>query len=108
MRGDVSKLPKWAQAELRNTARERDEWKKLALEGPENTNTAVRSLMGEIKPLERGSRIRFQLGERWDEYVECYVEDRIGGPILAVHGGRPYVIHPHSGNLVFVTIPDRN
>lgn len=62
MSGDVSKLPKWAQREIASLERQVFEWKALALDGPGDTDTSVRSLMGEMKPLERGARVRFQVG----------------------------------------------
>lgn len=65
--------------------------------------------MGEMKPLERGARVRFQVGALWDEYVDAYIVDWDGGSEkrLALHGGRGFSVHPHSSNLVYVEIPDR-
>jgi hypothetical protein len=97
-----ARLPKWAQREIEQLNGNVDHWKAKAQIGPEGSNTFVDSGLNDEKPLGHGPRIRFQLGDRWDEKVEAHIE----GDFLTIHGGHALEIQPVSSNVARVRLGD--
>lgn len=108
-RGDVSKLPKWAQAEISRLESNVEHWKDRALSGPTDSDTFAHPAGDDRnpggKPLGRGTRVRFwtQKGSvdgQPGHYIDVRLADAIGGGrALEINSGS-HSIHviPQSSN----------
>ncbi|MFF1812411.1 hypothetical protein ACFVXW_25420 [Streptomyces sp. NPDC058251] len=99
------RLPKWAQEELASLRREvlRERALNDDLRGQVGeTNTHVQNYSSPDQPLPNDARVKYRLGDRFDQYITVNVE----GDALSLHGGRFLTIHPHVSNAFRVTVGD--
>ena len=59
MRGDITKLPKWAQAEIERLERSVEHWKAAASVGPENSTVFADAYSDAPRPLGEDPVIQF-------------------------------------------------
>ncbi|WP_328546766.1 hypothetical protein [Streptomyces platensis] len=102
-----SRLPKWAQEELRrlrqSLAVERKRAAELRGEVGE-TNVHVQNYGSDDQPLPSGASVKFHLDpEVWNQYITVRVESGQ----LWLHGGGSLVIHPHVSNALWVGMGER-
>lgn len=100
-----ARLPKWAQEELRALRRKLEVAEQEAEQLRGNvgeTNVHVQNYTSHDQPLPKGARVRFRVGERFDQYVTVSIE----GERVWLHGGRFLTIHPHVSNAFAVSVGD--
>ena len=104
MRGDVTKLPKWAQQEISRLERDLAYARAKLAAGPEDSNTFAEPYGAAPRPLGTGTLIRFQLGdpEDWGGYIDAHIE----GDRLVVHSGHSLSVKPWASNVIHVK-PER-
>ncbi|WP_333731740.1 DUF7239 family protein [Streptomyces sp. IBSBF 3010] len=98
-----ARLPKWAQEELKalRVKLDREMRHNAALRADVGeTNTCVENYTSNDQPLPKDARVKYKMGERYDEYIAVHIEDNR----LWIHGGRFLVIHPHVSNAFYVTV----
>jgi hypothetical protein len=92
---DESKLPKYAQQELRRLRRDLEYFKNKLREGPEDSNTFADPFSDAPKPLGEDTIIQFQLNG-------SKVRVRIDGDVLDVNGGGRLAVYPRGGNAILI------
>ena len=95
------KLPMWAKATIErlrtSVERARSEAEEARLlTNPDDTDTHVRMYVGKPIGLPKGERVRFQLGDRSDQYVDVRTE----GNHVHVMGGDMLVLKCQASNVV--------
>ena len=96
---DISKLPKWAQAELLRLESDVDYWKARATEGPEDSDTFIHSYL-DPTPIGKGPIVRFQL--TGDDQFRDAIQVRRDGDAIYVSGGDTLQVEPRASNVVKV------
>lgn len=99
-KNDVSRLPKWAQRRLEAAEREVEHWKRLAHEGPEDTDTFINTydIGTPGRPLEKGASIRFKVGGRGRGFIEAKLRDGY----VEIYADGSIAVQPQSSNVVKV------
>lgn len=101
MRGDVTKLPKWAQAEISRLTRDLEYERARLAVGPEDSDTFADPYNHTPRPLGRGTSIQFVLEEGRGKTIHVRTTQRHDGTVrLDVVGGDMIIVHPQSGNHV--------
>ncbi len=100
MRGDVTKLPKWAQREIIHLERDLADARAKLSAGPEDSNTFADPYGAAPRPLGNDSTIRFALGDPddWGSFIEAYVE----GDHVVIRGGNGLAVLPEASNVIQV------
>lgn len=95
----ISKLPQWAQQEIKRLENSVEHWKAQATAGPEGSNTFIRRYGNKMDtPLGSSPIVRFQLGEGWHEAVEVQIEKGF----VHVRGSDGITIWPSAANCIDV------
>lgn len=106
----LARLPKWARDHVDSLTRQRDnavERMTEALAGPEDSDTLADPYMDPPRRLGVGTTVRFQLGERWDAYVDGRVDRDRFGVRLYLNGGPALNVLPRSSNVIEVELRER-
>lgn len=97
---DITKLPKWAQAEIRRLrANEKHHLERLG-HGPEGSDTFASPFSDAPTPLGEGTLVEFRFGEGWGERFHA----RLEGERLIVSGGSSIAVLPQASNVVEVAV----
>jgi len=96
MRGDVNKLPKWAQREINRLEQDLASAYATIATGPEDSKIIANPNSAAPTPLGTTALIQFSLGESWGEKVEIYLD----GDHVVVRGGDGLTIQPWAGNVI--------
>ena len=105
MRGDVSKLPKWAQREIGRLERDLAAAHAKLAAGPEDSNTFAEPYAAAPRPLGTSPHIRFVLGDGpddWGAVIDAFIE----GDHVVIRGGNGITVRPWAGNVLHVK-PER-
>lgn len=103
---DLSRLPKWAQSEIRRLTNDLEYWKAQCRENITETNTFQEiGLRATDNPLPNNSRIRFVLGPRYEEYISVQVGR--DGKTLHVMAGSSIGIFPQVTNVIDLMVIGR-
>jgi hypothetical protein len=102
MRGDVSKLPKWAQAEIGRLERDLADARAKLAAGPEESDTFA-DVYGAPRPLGKSPVIRFTPDP---EHPHLYVDAYVDRGSVYVRGSEGLAIRPWAGNVIKVK-PER-
>jgi hypothetical protein len=94
--GDVTKLPKWAQVEIRRLERDLEAAYEKISTGPEDSRIIANPNSAAPTPLGTTTLIQFSLGEHWGEKIEVYLE----GDAVVLRGGDGLTIQPWAGNVI--------
>lgn len=109
--GDITRLPKWAREELTFLRRDRVErWQKEE-QRRVNAKTALKCEDGGygFPPVyldPRWGRMRLQLGENYNEFIEVSILDGVSG--IEVHGGMQLAVLPNVNNSIRIKLFDRD
>lgn len=115
--GDESKLPVWAQKELTSLRTKINGLKQsLCLAGRRlmevtgNIESPIKFGYGSLCQEEQligipsDSRIRFRLGKRHMQYIDCSLKEIDGDTILEVHAGESIIVRPRVSNVIQVEL----
>ena len=100
MRGDVTKLPKWAQQEIGRLERDLEDARRRLSEGPMDSNTFADPYSESPRPLGRDTLIEFRAGETFGERFRVYLRDGV----LEVGGGDGVAVLPRASNVVEIKL----
>lgn len=97
---DISKLPKWAQAEIWRLQRNESSYLARLSAGPDDSDTFADPYSDAPRPLGTGTSVEFRLD---DVKVRVRVNrTRDGRPYLDVNGGDSVAVYPHASNAIMV------
>jgi hypothetical protein len=106
---DITKLPKWAQRRIEIAEREADRLREeLAGQFPGTDTFRApyfdrRDNNSNGIPLPKGETIRFKLGPKWEQYIDCMIrDDTVDGPLVEVRAGYGMLVEPQSSNAIRV------
>jgi hypothetical protein len=106
-RGDVTKLPKWAQFEIQRLEQDNATYLARLSEGPDS-DTFADPYSDAKRPLGKGTIIQFDLGERFGQRINCRIDTLQNGErVLDVMGGDTVTIEPQSSNAFRVRVRER-
>ena len=98
MKGDITKLPKWAQAEIERLTRDLESaYAKLNV-GPEDSDTFADPYSEARQPLGKGTSIVFEFGEGHGKRINA----RLEGETLVVQGGDSLIVQPRASNSIYL------
>jgi hypothetical protein len=110
----IAKLPKWAQNEINGLQYAVEYYKKQLVAVHEGTTNVFveRGLKEEDIPLPPNTRIRYQLGPRWDDFISVSIprdEDQkfYGSHVYISSIGGPLSLLPEVSNVVRAVMLDR-
>lgn len=101
MRGDVTKLPKWARQEIERLERDLANANAKLSAGPEDSDTFADAYSRQAqRPLGKGTVVEFRFGEHWGQKFRARLEDGR----LKVSGGNSIAVHPRASNVVEIAV----
>lgn len=103
-RGDLTKLPKWAQREITALEGSLAHERARLSAGPEDSDTFVDPYAEAPRPLGKGPLVEYRLGTLRDERIHVRLNEY--GDV-EVRGTRGIVLTPHASNVVLVRIDPR-
>jgi hypothetical protein len=97
MRGNIERLPKWAQDELARLDREVAYLKGKLAVGPEDSDTFADPFASAPRPLGRGTRIRFTPKDAERAHFDVTLQD---DGSLEVHADYMLAVIPQASNMI--------
>lgn len=96
------RLPKWAQRRIAHLERDLASAIEKLTAGPDQSDTfAVVWAGDQDRPLGEGTTVRFDLPAS-DSHPRRYVNVRVEGDKVVVHGSDTFTIVPQSSNVIYV------
>ncbi len=98
------RLPKWARQKIETLRGDVEFWKAKASAGPEDSDTFVATMYGELdRPLGRGETIRFIQGrDEWNREVGIEARLESNGRVFITTRDGPLKITPWASNCCYV------
>lgn len=91
---DLTRLPKWAQSEIKRLTQDNNHLRTKLAEGPEGSNVFADPYSDAARPLGVDTAVEFRIGESWGERFIV----RLEGKRLFVSGGSSVCVHPRASN----------
>lgn len=101
MRGDVAKLPKWAQREIDRLESDVRHYRARLAAGPEDSDTFADPYSdGARRPLGKGTLIEFTFGPGWADKIQASLD----GDTLRIRGGSGLAVYPSASNSINIKV----
>lgn len=100
---DFTKLPKWAQQEIADRDRRIIDLKRdVEMLKQENPPSSIyyAHYGSENVFIPDGARVRFNVGKKWDDFIEVYRGDKG----ISVYAGSPIYVIPHVTNIIHIEL----
>lgn len=98
--GDITKLPHWARERILKLTDDLAGAHARLGEGPADSDTFLWSYVAPPTPLGRGRMIRFKVGEHYEEYIECCIDEQ--GTVEIRTGMNHLIVRPVVANAIEV------